>query len=45
MRWSWTDYEACPLYVRRVFWDLLQAKWQAEHDHADRAHREATRAR
>jgi hypothetical protein len=45
MHWSWAAYRDCPLYVRRVFWDLLQARRQAEADHADRAEWRARNAR
>lgn len=37
MGWSWTDYDACPMYVRRFCWDLLQARRKAEQDAQERA--------
>lgn len=41
MSWSWTDFQATPLYVRRYCWDLLQARRQAEQDANERANCEA----
>lgn len=39
MHLSWQDYQAMPLYVRRVWWDLLQARRNAEHDRNERGRR------
>jgi hypothetical protein len=39
MRWSWSELEATPAYVRRAFWDLMQAELQAQADEADSARR------
>ncbi|MGH7743620.1 MAG: hypothetical protein ACREQ5_02190 [Candidatus Dormibacteria bacterium] len=36
MNLSWQDYQQTPLYVRRVWWDLLQARREAENDRHDR---------
>lgn len=44
MKWSWTDLQSTPAYVRRYSWDLLQARRQAEHDANERATAEAKRA-
>lgn len=35
--WSWAEYEATPTYVRRVLWDLLLARRDAERAAAERA--------
>lgn len=43
MKWSWSDLQACPAYVRRYCWDLLQARRQAEQDANEQANDEARR--
>jgi hypothetical protein len=35
--WSWADLEATPPYVRRVCWDLLIARREAERTANNRA--------
>jgi hypothetical protein len=35
--WSWEDLERTPPYVRRVCWDLLLARREAEHEANERA--------
>lgn len=40
MRWSWTDLENTPPYVRRYCLDLLNIRRQAEADHAKKQARE-----
>jgi hypothetical protein len=32
--WSWPEYAATPLYVRRVCWDLMVARREAEQQRA-----------
>lgn len=32
MKWSWTELQETPLYVRRYCWDLHQARLKAEQD-------------
>lgn len=40
MRWSWTDLEDTPAYVRRYSWDLMQARLAAEQAASERTSRE-----
>lgn len=35
--WSWQELEATPPYVRRVSWDLLMARREAEQAANERA--------
>jgi hypothetical protein len=36
MRWSWPDYEATPVYVRRFVTDLMMIKLRCEAERAER---------
>jgi hypothetical protein len=38
-RWSWRDFEQTPPYVRRVFWDLMVARRDAEREASERNNR------
>jgi len=41
MRWSWSELEATPAYVRRATWDLMQAELRAQNDEMEAARRQA----
>lgn len=41
MRWSWTELQDTPAYVRRYCWDLMQARKTAENDANEKANEEA----
>lgn len=37
MHWSWQELQETPLYVQRAFWDLLQARRNAEREQAKKS--------
>lgn len=39
MRWTWSELQATPLYVRRFTWDLLCARREAKAAANERAMR------